>query len=88
MTTTRVGAGKMTLQNALAIHLYLQAADTIEEGEERVSDAAWKIIERQARKTIGSFSKNESVQADAGATAIAPAERDFHRLVRARRGQS
>ena len=53
----------MTLQDALAIHLYLQAVDTIEEREERVSDAAWKIIERQARKAIGSFPANGPVQA-------------------------
>jgi shikimate kinase len=29
------GAGKMTLQDALAIHLYLQAVDTIEERSQR-----------------------------------------------------
>ena len=58
------GAGKMTLQDALAIYLYLQVVDTIEEREERVSDAAWKIIERQARKAIGSFPENGSVQPD------------------------
>src|SRR5215475_13036877 len=74
----------MTLQDALAIHLYLQAVDTIEGREERVCDAAWKIIERQARKAIGSFPKNGPVQeAEAGATATAPAGRDFRRAVRA-----
>ena len=41
---------RMTLDEALAVHLYFQVAETLEKLNERVLDAAWKIIDRRARK--------------------------------------
>ena len=42
----------MTLDEALAVYLYFQAADTLEKPDERVLDTAWKIIDGRARKAI------------------------------------
>ena len=42
----------MTLEEALAVYLYFQVADTLERRNEPVLDAAWKIIDRRARKAI------------------------------------
>jgi hypothetical protein len=42
----------MTLDEALAVYLYFQAADTLQKREERVLDTAWKIIDERARKAI------------------------------------
>ena len=42
----------MTLDEALAVYLYFQTADTLEKRDERVLDAAWKIIDQRARKAI------------------------------------
>jgi hypothetical protein len=43
---------RMTLDEALAVYLYFQVADTLEQRDERVVDAAWKIIDQRARKAI------------------------------------
>jgi hypothetical protein len=50
----RGGVGDITLEDALAVYLYyyLQDGDTIGEREERILDAAWEIIERQAKRAI------------------------------------
>ena len=48
----------MTLEDALAVYLYFLDEDNTEEREERILDAAWEIIERQAKKAIGSFPEN------------------------------
>ena len=52
----------MTLQEALAIYLYLQGANTIGKREEQIIDAAWKIIEREAKKAIESIPGKSSDQ--------------------------
>ena len=53
----------MTLEDALAVYLYLQVVDTIGKREERICDAAWKIIERQGRRATKSFLGNGSDRA-------------------------
>ena len=43
----------MTLEEALAVYLYhFQASETLERRDEQILDAAWKIIDQQARKAI------------------------------------
>jgi hypothetical protein len=43
----------MTLKEALAVYLYyFQASETLERRDEQILDAAWKIIDQQARKAI------------------------------------
>jgi hypothetical protein len=54
--------GEMTLEDALAVYLYyLGDKDKIGEREERILDAAWKIIERHAKRKIA-FPENGSAQ--------------------------
>lgn len=48
----------MTLEDALALYLYFLDEDTTEERDERIIDAAWEVIERQAKKAIGSLPEN------------------------------
>ncbi len=48
----------MTLQDALAVYLYLYAADTLEQRDERVLEAALEIIEQEARKAMAAHSKS------------------------------
>ena len=45
----------MTLEDALAICLYLRDAETIEEHDERVLAAAHEVVGREARKAIAAF---------------------------------
>ena len=52
----------MTLEDALAVYLYFLDEDTTEERDERIINAAWEIIEREARKAIALFPKNGSDQ--------------------------
>jgi hypothetical protein len=55
-------AGVMTLEDALAVYLYFwQVGDTIGEREERILDAAWELIERQAKRAIA-FTENDPAQ--------------------------
>ena len=50
---SQAGAGKMTLEDALAVYLYFwQDGDPIGEREERILDAAREVIERQAKTAI------------------------------------
>lgn len=42
----------MKLDEALAIYLFFQNADTLEKRDERVLDTAWKVIDQHARIAI------------------------------------
>ena len=43
----------MTLEEALAVYLYYyHASEKLRRRDEQVLDAAWKIIDRRARKAI------------------------------------
>jgi hypothetical protein len=47
----------MTLEDALAICLFLQNAETIEEHHERALGVAHEIVAREAKKAIAAFPK-------------------------------
>ena len=51
----------MKLDDALAIYLFFQTADTLEKRDERVLDTAWKVIDEHARKAIETLNNVETL---------------------------
>ncbi|WP_439400040.1 hypothetical protein ACRQ5Q_41215 (plasmid) [Bradyrhizobium sp. PMVTL-01] len=50
----------MTLQDALAVYLYVWMSDkSLDDKHERVVDAAVKVIEQQARKALTAHSQSD-----------------------------
>ena len=55
--------GEMTVEDALTVYLYyLNDEDGIGEREERILDAAWEIIQRQAKRAIAFQGKRRPAQ--------------------------
>ncbi|MGY3035899.1 hypothetical protein ACVIIV_005069 [Bradyrhizobium sp. USDA 4354] len=53
----------MTLQDALAVYLYAWMKDkSLDEGHERVIDAAVRVIEQQARKALAAHSQSDEME--------------------------
>ncbi|WP_158670776.1 hypothetical protein [Bradyrhizobium guangdongense] len=49
----------MTLQDALAVYLYVWMRDkSLDDGHERAVDAAVRIIEQEARKALAAYSRS------------------------------
>ena len=58
----------MTLQDALAIYLYVWMTDkSLDDRDERVVEAAVEIIEREARKALAAHSQSDQPQRPNGA---------------------
>ncbi|WP_439369688.1 hypothetical protein [Bradyrhizobium sp. DASA03120] len=50
----------MTLQDALAVYLYIWMSDkSLNDNHERVVDAAVKVIEQEARKALAAHSQSD-----------------------------
>ncbi|MBR0958706.1 hypothetical protein [Bradyrhizobium japonicum] len=53
----------MTLQDALAVYLYVWMKDkSLDEGHERIVEAAVRIIEQQARKALAAHSQSDEME--------------------------
>ena len=58
----------MTLQDALAIYLYVWMTEkSLDESDERVVEAAVEIIEREGRKALAAHSQSNQPQGPNGA---------------------